>query len=60
LADDRYDPDPAAQRVYDRLYDMYRELHDGFGGVPGAQPDFGTLMKRLLALRDSVIGEARP
>jgi L-ribulokinase len=46
--------DPARRRIYDDLYAMYRELHDGFGGVAGARADFGTLMKRLLALRDRV------
>jgi L-ribulokinase len=59
-------PDPARHRIYDELYTMYRELHDSFGppsleasdelrrasGRP--RPDFPTLMKRLLALRDRV------
>ena len=26
-------------RVYDELYGIYRELHDAFGGVPGARAD---------------------
>ena len=47
----RFDPDPAAQPIYDELYGMYKELHDTFGGVAGARADLGTLMKRLLALR---------
>ena len=42
----------AAKRAYDELYGVYRELHDGFGGVPGAKADFPSLMKRLLALRE--------
>jgi hypothetical protein len=37
---------------------MYRELHDAFGGVAGARGEFGTIMKRLLALRQRV-GESR-
>jgi L-ribulokinase len=45
-------PDPAASRVYDELYGIYRELHDSFGGVSGARADLGTVMKRLLAIRD--------
>jgi L-ribulokinase len=47
----RFDPQPAAARAYDALYALYRELHDGFGGVPGAKTDFPTLMKRLLAFQ---------
>ena len=48
---------PARSAVYDELYGMYRELHDSFGGVPGAEADFPSLMKRLLALRDRAAGE---
>jgi L-ribulokinase len=52
LADERFDPDPDAHAVYDELYAMYMELHDGFGGVDGARVDYGSLMKRLLAVRE--------
>jgi L-ribulokinase len=52
LKEKRYAPDPAAQRVYDELYGVYRELHDSFGGVRGAKADFPSLMKRLLAIRE--------
>jgi L-ribulokinase len=55
--DERFDPDPDAHSVYNELYAMYRELHDGFGGVEGARADVGTLMKRLLDLRDRVGSE---
>jgi L-ribulokinase len=48
----RFVPDPAAKRVYDELYGIYRELHDTFGGVGGARVDLASLMKRLLAIRD--------
>ncbi|HKZ31410.1 MAG TPA: ribulokinase [Vicinamibacteria bacterium] len=54
LAARRFDPDPAAACAYDTLYAIYRELHDSFGGVPGAKADLPTLMKRLLALRGQV------
>jgi L-ribulokinase len=47
-----FTPDPAASRVYDQLYAIYRELHDVFGGVRGARADLGSLMKRLLAIRE--------
>ncbi len=46
-----YTPDPGARPVYDELYGLYRELHDAFGGVARAAPDFGSFMKRLLSLR---------
>lgn len=55
LGDRTYTPDPAAAAVYSELYGLYRELHDAFGGVPGARADMGTFMKRLLALRDRVV-----
>ena len=29
----RFVPDAAAHAVYNELYAIYRELHDGFGGV---------------------------
>lgn len=50
-----FQPDAEAHGIYDELYELYRELHDAFGGVPGANPQVGTLMKRLLALRDRVV-----
>jgi L-ribulokinase len=48
-------PDPVRHAVYDELYRLYRELHDTFGGVRGRAADLGTLMKRLLALRDRAV-----
>jgi L-ribulokinase len=48
----RFAPRDGARLVYDELYALYRELHDQFGGVAGAQADPGTLMKRLLAIRE--------
>jgi len=56
LKEERFDPDPAAVGVYDELYGMYRELHDSFGSVRGASADLPTLMKRLLMLRERVVG----
>ena len=51
IKDKRFEPDGAAQAVYDELYAIYRELHDTFGGVPGARADLGAVMKRLLAIK---------
>ena len=56
LKEKRYTPNPAAKRVYDDLYGLYRELHDSFGGVRGAKADFPSLMKRLLAIRERETG----
>ena len=50
----RFTPKRAASAVHDELYGMYRELHDGFGGVRGGHADFGTVMKKLLSLRERV------
>jgi hypothetical protein len=44
--------------VYDELYGLYRELHDVFGGVPGARADLASLMKRLLTLRERTVRSA--
>lgn len=52
LKDKRFEPRADARLVYDELYRIYRDLHDGFGGVQGAQPDLASLMKRLLALKE--------
>ena len=59
LKDKRFTPDPAAHAVYNELYALYRELHDTFGGVSGARGNLGTLMKRLLLLKErSVVATA--
>jgi len=61
LKEKRFDPRPDAKAVYDELYGIYRELHDAFGlpadaaAKGGASPDLGTLMKRLLALKERTV-----
>ena len=52
LKEKRFDPRPEARQVYDKLYGIYRELHDAFGGVAGASHNLGSLMKRLLAVKE--------
>jgi L-ribulokinase len=49
IKEKRFTPDPAACRVYDELYAIYRGLHDGFGGVAGRK-DYGMVMKQLLEI----------
>jgi L-ribulokinase len=61
----KFEPRPDAKVVYDELYVLYRELHDAFGlpaeaaakagGVAGARADLGSLMKRLLALKERAV-----
>ena len=60
LKEKRFEPRRDAKAVYDELYGIYRELHDAFGLAkprqggrrPGARPDLGSLMKRLLAVKE--------
>ena len=46
----RYQPRAAAVPVYQRLYRLYLDLHDHFGGV-AASADLSRTMKDLLAIR---------
>ncbi len=46
-----YRPKPSNRRVYDKLYLLYRQLHDAFSGV-GRKADLGPLMKELLAIKE--------
>jgi L-ribulokinase len=45
-----YRPKPASQRVYNKLYRLYRQLHDAFGGVE-RKADLGPVMKQLLSIK---------
>lgn len=51
----RFIPDPVAVAVYNRLFALYRRLHDIFGTRQYAQNQFD-LMKELIAIRDEVRG----
>ncbi|HTZ19649.1 MAG TPA: ribulokinase [Opitutaceae bacterium] len=46
----QYRPDPTAQKTYNLLYVLYRQLHDSFGGL-NKSADLSRLMKELLALK---------
>ncbi len=48
-----YEPDPAARQMYDRLYRLYRQLHDGFG-TNSWNGNMYNVMKEMLAIRDEV------
>ena len=47
-----YKPIKAHQAVYDRLYALYRRIHDALGGVD-ATSNLGTVMKELLAIKEA-------
>jgi L-ribulokinase len=46
-----YNPIPQHQAVYDRLYGLYRQLHDAFGGL-NKNADLSRVMKDLIALKE--------
>jgi len=50
LKDIAYRPIPGNQAVYLELYDLYRSLHDAFGGIAEAA-GLGHVMKDLLAIK---------
>jgi len=50
----RYRPDPAAQKTYNELYRLYRQLHDSFGGLDKSA-DLSRVMKELLALKERMV-----
>jgi len=49
----KFTPIAENQRVYDRLYKLYRQVHDAFG-VKGRQESLHNVMKDLLAIRDEM------
>lgn len=50
VKDTIYKPNPDHHAVYTELFQLYKKLHDAFGGV--AQPDLGSVMKDLLDLKE--------
>lgn len=50
LAPKSYRPNAAAQKTYNKLYALYLQLHDAFGGV-NSQSDLSGVMKELLAIQ---------
>jgi L-ribulokinase len=54
VKDGAYEPDADRQAVYDRLYQLYRQVHDAFGGVnPSA--DLSGVMKELIAIKGRAV-----
>ena len=50
LKDIEYKPRAAARKTYDRLFALYQNLHDAFGGV-NRKADLSGVMKELLAIK---------
>jgi L-ribulokinase len=48
-----YKPKAAAQKTYNKLYALYRELHDSLGGK-NKSADLSGVMKELLTIKESV------
>jgi L-ribulokinase len=46
-----YKPKAAAQKTYNQLYALYRQVHDSFGGL-NKSADLSHVMKDLLALKN--------
>jgi L-ribulokinase len=46
-----YVPNAANKKVYDKLYALYLQIHDAFGGV-NKSADLGGVMKDLLAIKE--------
>jgi L-ribulokinase len=53
VRDEKYVPNPRHVRIYDRLYRLYRRLHDIFG-TQTYTDNLYDLMKELLDIRDKV------
>ena len=50
LKDVSYKPNPASQAVYDKLFQLYKQLHDAFGGV--SEESLGGVMKNLFSIKE--------
>ena len=52
LKKESFRPIPGNQAVYERLYRLYLQLHDAFGGV-STLTDLAGVMKELLSIKQS-------
>ncbi len=53
LKDIIYKPVRAHRATYNKLYKLYRKLHDSFGGLKGG--NLGVVMKQLLEIKEAVV-----
>lgn len=56
VQDKIYQPIQPNVQVYEKLFKLYMQLHDAFG-VAGKQSDLFNVMKDLLTIRDTVLGQ---
>jgi L-ribulokinase len=54
LKDITYKPVPENHRIYQQLYDLYKQLHDAFG-LQDWSGKLANVMKELLNIKDTVI-----
>jgi L-ribulokinase len=50
-----FQPNPANVAIYEKLFGLYRRMHDAFG-LPNHQSNLSDVMKSLLTIRDQVRG----
>jgi L-ribulokinase len=50
-----YSPKPENQAIYKRLYVLYRQLHDAFGGISKCA-DLSGVMKELIHIKEEQTG----
>jgi L-ribulokinase len=48
----KYTPETENQPIYDRLYALYRDLHDSFGGL-SKSADLSRVMKTLMDIKEA-------
>ncbi len=53
-----YEPGAGSRGAYDRLYALYRELHDAFGPADAPPARLGHVMKELLSIREAAAAAA--
>lgn len=58
LSEAAYKPRPGSRATYDKVYALYRELHDSFGGLRKSA-DLSRVMKDLLVLKQTSNGKSR-
>lgn len=54
VLDQVFHPEPGAVRIYNRLYTLYKRVHDAFGTREGSSEGMYEVMKELLQIRDEV------
>lgn len=50
LGETSFKPNPKSQAIYNELFELYKKMHDAFGGV--STQDLGGVMKELLAIKE--------